>query len=159
LALAGNTFWFTGLDAAAQYKMGFRKRTQRQEAEVKRIVKTAEAPKAVGPYSQAVVAGGFVFCCGQGPLDPATGQVAGSDTAAQTERVLKNLAAVLEASGSSLERVVKTTVFLKNLNDFTKMNEVFAKFFPSAPPARSTIEAARLPLDTLVEIEAIATVG
>jgi len=123
------------------------------------IIHTAGAPKAIGPYSQAVVAGGFVFCCGQGPVDPATGQVTGADIAAQTERVLKNLEAVLEAAGSSLSRVVKTTVYLKDLNDFRKMNEVYARFFPQKPPARATIEAARLPLDTLVEIDAIAVLG
>jgi 2-iminobutanoate/2-iminopropanoate deaminase len=124
--------------------------------EMKRIVATSGAPKAVGPYSQAVVAGGFVFCCGQGPLDPATNQVTGDDTPAQTEQVLKNLAAVLEASGSSLAQVVKTTVYLKDLSDFKKMNEVYSRFFPTEPPARATIEAAKLPLDTLVEIDAIA---
>ncbi len=124
--------------------------------EMKRIVATSGAPKTVGPYSQAVVAGGFVFCCGQGPLDPVTNKVAGEDTPAQTEQVLKNLAAVLEASGSSLARVVKTTVYLKDLSDFKKMNEVYSRFFPTEPPARATIEAARLPLDTLVEIDAIA---
>ncbi|MGQ9632981.1 MAG: RidA family protein [Bryobacteraceae bacterium] len=123
------------------------------------IIHTTGAPKAIGPYSQAVVAGGFVFCCGQGPVDPATGQVTGADIAAQTERVLKNLEAVLEAAGSSLSRVVKTTVYLKDLNDFKRMNEVYARFFPKDPPARATIEAARLPLDTLVEIDAIAVVG
>jgi len=123
------------------------------------IIHTAGAPKAIGPYSQAVVAGGFVFCCGQGPVDPATGQVTGADIAAQTERVLKNLEAVLEAAGSSLSRVVKTTVYLKDLNDFRKMNEIYARFFPQKPPARATIEAARLPLDTLVEIDAIAVLG
>lgn len=123
------------------------------------IIHTTGAPKAIGPYSQAVVAGGFVFCCGQGPVDPATGQVTGADIAAQTERVLKNLEAVLEAAGSSLSRVVKTTVYLKDLNDFKRMNEVYARFFPKDPPARATIEAARLPLDTLVEIDAIALVG
>lgn len=121
-----------------------------------KIVQTPEAPKAIGPYSQAVVAGGFVFCCGQGPIDPATGQIVGSDVAAQTERVLKNLEAVLKAAGSSLSRVVKTTVYLKDLNEFKRMNEVYARFFPQNPPARATIEAARLPLDTLVEIDAIA---
>jgi len=123
------------------------------------IIHTTGAPKAIGPYSQAVVAGGFVFCCGQGPVDPATGQVTGADIAAQTERVLKNLEAVLEAAGSSLSCVVKTTVYLKDLNDFRKMNEVYARFFPQNPPARATIEAARLPLDTLVEIDAIAVLG
>jgi 2-iminobutanoate/2-iminopropanoate deaminase len=123
-----------------------------------KIVQTPQAPKAIGPYSQAVIAGGFVFCCGQGPIDPATGQIAGRDVASQTERVLKNLEAVLQAAGSSLSRVVKTTVYLKDLNEFKQMNEVYARFFPANPPARATIEAARLPLDTLVEIDAIAVV-
>lgn len=121
-----------------------------------KIVQTPDAPKAIGPYSQAVIAGGFVFCCGQGPIDPATGQIAGADVAEQTEQVLRNLEAVLKAAGSSLSRVVKTTVYLKDLNEFKRMNEVYARFFPANPPARATIEAARLPLDTLVEIEAIA---
>lgn len=121
-----------------------------------KIVQTPGAPKAIGPYSQAVIAGGFVFCCGQGPIDPATGQIAGGDVAAQTEQVLRNLEAVLKAAGSSLSRVVKTTVYLKDLNEFKRMNEVYARFFPENPPARATIEAARLPLDTLVEIDAIA---
>jgi 2-iminobutanoate/2-iminopropanoate deaminase len=123
---------------------------------MKTIVTTSGAPKAVGPYSQAVVAGGLVFCCGQGPLDPVTNKVTGEDTSAQTERILKNLAAVLEASGSSLAQVVKTTVYLKDLSDFKKMNEVYSTFFSTEPPARTTIEAARLPLDILVEIDAIA---
>jgi 2-iminobutanoate/2-iminopropanoate deaminase len=126
---------------------------------MKRIVTTSGAPKPVGPYSQAVSAGGLVFLSGQGPLDPATNRLVDGDTAAQTERVLENLKAVLEASGSSLARVVKTTVFLKDLNDFKKMNEVYARYFPENPPARATVEAARLPLDTLVEIDAIAVVS
>jgi 2-iminobutanoate/2-iminopropanoate deaminase len=126
---------------------------------MKRIVTTSGAPKPVGPYSQAVSAGGLVFLSGQGPLDPATNRLVDGDTAAQTERVLENLKAVLEASGSSLARVVKTTVFLKDLNDFKKMNEVYARYFPAEPPARATVEAARLPLDTLVEIDAIAVVS
>ncbi len=124
-----------------------------------RTITTSGAPKPVGPYSQAVIAGGFVFLSGQGPLDPATNRLVDGDIAAQTERVLENLKAVLEAAGSSLGQVLKTTVFLKDLNDFRKMNEVYARYFPENPPARATIEAARLPLDTLVEIEAIASAG
>jgi 2-iminobutanoate/2-iminopropanoate deaminase len=124
-----------------------------------KTITTSGAPKPVGPYSQAVIAGGFVFLSGQGPLDPATNRLVEGDIAAQTERVLENLRAVLEASGSSLAQVLKTTVFLKDLNDFRKMNEVYARYFPEHPPARSTIEAARLPLDTLVEIDAIASAG
>jgi 2-iminobutanoate/2-iminopropanoate deaminase len=125
----------------------------------RRVVSTQGAPKAIGPYSQAIIHGGLVFLSGQGPLDPATGRIAGDDTAQQTERVLENLRAVLEASGSSLAQVLKVTVFLKDLNDFQKMNQVYSRFFPSEPPARATIQAARLPLDTLVEIEAIAAIG
>lgn len=124
-----------------------------------RTITTSGAPKPVGPYSQAVIAGGFVFLSGQGPLDPATNRLVDGDIVAQTERVLENLKAVLEAAGSSLGQVLKTTVFLKDLNDFRKMNEVYARYFPENPPARATIEAARLPLDTLVEIEAIASAG
>ncbi len=122
-----------------------------------RTITTSGAPKPVGPYSQAVMAGGFVFLSGQGPLDPATNRLVDGDIVAQTERVLENLKAVLEAAGSSLGQVLKTTVFLKDLNDFRKMNEVYARYFPDNPPARTTIEAARLPLDTLVEIDAIAS--
>lgn len=116
------------------------------------------APKAVGPYSQAVVHQGLAYLCGQGPLDPATGRVVEGGIEEQTERVLQNLGAVLEASGSSFGQVLKVTVFLKDMNDFQKMNRVYSRYFPAAPPARSTVEAARLPLDTLVEIDAIAAV-
>lgn len=121
----------------------------------KEAVSTKEAPPAAGPYSQAIKAGGFVFAAGQIARDPATNKVEG-DVKAQTERVLKNLSAVLGAAGTSMERVVKTTVFLKNIGDFQAMNEVYAKFFPGAPPARSTVQAV-LPNDAaLVEIDAIA---
>ena len=126
---------------------------------MKKIVSTSGAPKAIGPYSQAVLAGGFVFCSGQGPIDPATGQLAQGGVSIQTERTLENLRAVLEAAGSSLAQVVKTTVFLKDMNDFKTMNEVYARYFTADPPARATIQAARLPLDILVEIEAIAVAG
>jgi 2-iminobutanoate/2-iminopropanoate deaminase len=125
----------------------------------KRIISTDRAPKAIGPYSQAVISGGLAFLCGQGPIDPATGCVVEGDITAQTERVLQNLSAVLEACGSSLAQVLKVTVFLADLNDFRKMNQVYARYFPADPPARTTVEAARLPLDTLVEIDAIAEVG
>lgn len=124
-----------------------------------RTVTTSGAPKPIGPYSQAVLAGGFVFLSGQGALDPATNRLIEGDIAEQTERVFQNLKAVLEASGSSLGQVVKTTVFLKDLNDFPKMNEVYARYFPENPPARTTVQAARLPLDILVEIDAIASAG
>jgi len=120
------------------------------------VVATDHAPKAIGPYSQAIRAGGFVFCSGQIALDPATNQLLQGEAAAQTERVLRNLAAVLEQAGSSLEQVVKTTVFLKSMGDFAAMNEVYGRFFTRQPPARSTVEVARLPKDVLVEIDVIA---
>ena len=120
------------------------------------VVSTKDAPQAIGPYSQAIKAGGLVFLSGQIAIDPATANVIQGDVAAQTERVLKNLSAVLIAAGSSLERVVKTTVFLKNMSEFAAMNETYGKFWKSAPPARSTVEVARLPKDVLVEIDVIA---
>lgn len=120
------------------------------------VVATTQAPGAVGPYSQAVIAGNLVFTAGQIALDPVTGQLVGDEIRVQTERVLQNLQAVLEAAGSSLAQVVKTTVFLQDMDDFATMNQVYARFFASSPPARSTIEVCRLPLDALVEIEAIA---
>jgi 2-iminobutanoate/2-iminopropanoate deaminase len=123
---------------------------------MRQVIATADAPKAIGPYSQAIRANGMVFCSGQIALDPATNQLIEGDIAAQTERVLKNLAAVLREAGSSLEHVVKTTVFLKSMNDFAAMNQVYGTFFSQQPPARSTVEAARLPKDVLVEIDVIA---
>ena len=121
-------------------------------------VATKEAPQAIGPYSQAIKAGGFIFTSGQIAIDPATGNVIQGDVAAQTERVLKNLAAVLAASASSLQKVVKTTVFLKSMGDFATMNEVYGRHFGNHRPARSTVEVARLPKDVLVEIDVIAEV-
>ena len=123
----------------------------------KQIIKPSKSAPAVGPYNHAVRAGDLLFCAGQIPLDPATGNLVAGDIKAQTERVLENVKAILEAAGCHLHRVVKTTVFLKNMGDFTAMNEVYAKYFPTAPPARSTVEVARLPKDALVEIEVIAT--
>ncbi|MBI5150212.1 MAG: RidA family protein [Candidatus Omnitrophica bacterium] len=124
----------------------------------KRIVKAKGAPAPVGPYNQAVVVGNLVYTAGQIPLDPATGQMVGADAGEQAQQVLKNLKAVLDAAGSSFSKVVKTTVFLKDLNDFNAMNEVYARHFDSAgAPARSTVQVARLPKDSLVEIEAVAT--
>lgn len=122
----------------------------------KKAVLTKSAPEPIGPYSQAIQANGFLFCSGQIPLDPATGQVPVTDIEGQTQRVLENLKAVLEAGGASLQSVVKTTIFLKNMSDFPKVNQVYASFFREVPPARSTVEVARLPRDVLVEIEAIA---
>ncbi len=126
---------------------------------MKTIVQTDKAPAAIGPYSQAVKAGGFVFLSGQVALNPASGQVVEGDVRAQTERVLQNLQAVLAAAGSSLAEVVKTTVFLADMNDFAAMNEVYGRFFPSDPPARATVQAARLPKDVQVEIDLIALAG
>ncbi len=123
---------------------------------MREAVSSADAPAAIGPYSQAIRANGLVFCSGQTPMDPATGQVVSGGIAAQTERVLKNLSAVLEAAGTSMDKVVKTSVFLKDMNDFAAMNEVYGRFFQGEPPARSTIQAARLPKDALVEIDVIA---
>ena len=121
------------------------------------VVSTENAPGAIGPYSQAIKVNGMVFCSGQIPIDPATGQFVSDDIAAQTEQVLKNLDAVLKAAGSGLGSVVKTTVFLADINDFTAMNEVYGRFFSANKPARATVQAARLPRDAKVEIECIAT--
>ena len=126
---------------------------------MKEIVATDNAPQAIGPYSQAVRAGGFIFACGQIPIDPATGQFVPGGVAEQTEQVMHNLSAVFEAAGASLKQVVKTTVFLADMNDFVAMNEVYGRFFADNPPARSTVQAARLPRDARVEIEAIAVAG
>jgi 2-iminobutanoate/2-iminopropanoate deaminase len=123
------------------------------------IIATEQAPRAIGPYSQAVLANGFAFLSGQIPLDPATNQLVEGDVAVQTARVLENLKAVLEACGSSLNKVVKTTVFLRDMADFPRMNEVYAQYFAVNPPARSTVQAARLPRDVSVEIDAIALAG
>ncbi len=125
---------------------------------IKEVISTEGAPKAIGPYSQAIRAGGFLFTSGQVAIDPSTQQVIAGDVAAQTDRVLKNLAAILQASGSAFDKVVRTTVFLKNMGDFAAMNEVYARYFTLAPPARSTVEVARLPKDVLVEIDVIALV-
>ena len=122
-------------------------------------IQTENAPAAIGPYSQAIKAGGFVFVSGQIPIDPQTGQFVAGGIAEQTARVLKNLQAVLEAAGSSLGQVVKTTVFLADMEEFSGMNEVYATFFPEPPPARATVAAAGLPRDARVEIEAVALVS
>jgi 2-iminobutanoate/2-iminopropanoate deaminase len=120
------------------------------------VIATPDAPQAIGPYSQAIRAQGLIFTSGQVAIDPATQQVIQGDVSAQTERVLKNLVAILQASGSSLEKVLRCTVFLKNMGDFAAMNEVYGQYFKQAPPARSTVEVARLPKDVLVEIDVIA---
>lgn len=126
---------------------------------MKEIVSTENAPGAIGPYSQAVKTGNLIFCSGQIPIDPNTGEFVSDEVAAQTEQVLKNLSAVLEAAGSHLNDVVKTTVFLSDMNDFAAMNEVYGQFFNENKPARATVEAARLPRDARVEIECIALIG
>ena len=122
----------------------------------KTAVQADAAPKALGPYSQAIVAGGVVYCAGQIPIDPATGQVVTGGIGEQTRQVLKNLRAVLQAAGSDLDRAVKTTVFLKSMDSFAAMNQVYAQYFGSTPPARTTVEVARLPRDVLIEIEVVA---
>ena len=124
----------------------------------KKVVQSEAAPKALGPYSQAIVAGGMVYCAGQIPLDPATGEVVAGGIAEQTHQVLKNLRAVLRAAGSDLDRAVKTTVFLKSMDSFAAMNEVYGQpeYFGAQPPSRSTVEVARLPRDVMVEIEVVA---
>jgi 2-iminobutanoate/2-iminopropanoate deaminase len=119
-------------------------------------VSTDAAPKAIGPYSQAIVANGFVFCSGQIPLDPATMTIVPGDVRAQTARVMQNLGAVLAAAGAGFDRVVRCTIFLKDLNDFVAVNEVYGGYFGAAPPSRATVEVARLPRDVLVEIDAVA---
>jgi len=120
------------------------------------IVLTDRGPKPIGPYSQAIKANGFLYMSGQVALDPKTGEMVGATIAEQTERVMNNIKGIIEAAGSNLHHVVKTTVFLKDMNDFAAMNEVYARSFPTAPPARSTVQVSRLPKDALVEIEVIA---
>jgi 2-iminobutanoate/2-iminopropanoate deaminase len=122
------------------------------------IVLTDRGPKPIGPYSQAVRTNGFLFVSGQIAIDPQTGELVGAGIAAQTERVLENVKGILEAAGSNLHHVVKTTVFLKDINEFAAMNEVYARFFSMAPPARTTVQVARLPKDAAVEIEVIASI-
>jgi 2-iminobutanoate/2-iminopropanoate deaminase len=126
---------------------------------MREALSTPNAPAAIGPYSQAIKAGGFLFASGQIPLDPASGALVEGGIAEQTHRVLKNLAAILEAAGSSFERVVKTTVYLADMGEFAAMNDIYATYFPEPAPARATIQAARLPRDVRVEIDLIATVG
>ena len=124
---------------------------------MREIITTDKAPGAIGPYSQAIKTGGMIFCSGQIPIDPVTGEFVSNDIVEQTEQVLKNLAAVLEAGQSSLANVVKTTVFLADMSDFAAMNEVYGRYFSENKPARATVQAARLPRDARVEIECIAT--
>jgi 2-iminobutanoate/2-iminopropanoate deaminase len=122
------------------------------------VVHTDEAPKAIGPYSQAIIVNGMVFCAGQTPIDPATGNLVDGGIEAQTHQALTNIGAVLRAAGSGYAKVIKTTVFLKDMNDFAVMNGIYATYFAESPPARSTVEVARLPKDCLFEIECIAVV-
>jgi 2-iminobutanoate/2-iminopropanoate deaminase len=123
---------------------------------MREVISTKDAPQAIGPYSQAIKANGLIFVSGQIPIDPATQQVVAGDVAAQTDRVLRNLSEILEAAGSGLGKVVRCGVFLKNMDDFTAMNAVYGKYFSSAPPARTTVQVARLPKDVLIEIDVIA---
>lgn len=125
---------------------------------MKETISTENAPGAIGPYSQAVKTGNMVFCSGQIPIDPATNEFVSNDVAEQTRQVLKNLTAVLQAAGTNLNNVVKTTVFLADMNDFTAMNEIYAEFFSENKPARATVQAARLPRDARVEIDCIAII-
>ena len=122
----------------------------------RQIIHTDSAPKAIGPYSQAVKAGGLVYCSGQIPLDPATMELVQGSVADQTRRVMDNLKAVLDAAGSSLAQVVKTTVFLRDMNDFAEMNAAYGEYFQVEPPARATVQVARLPKDVAVEIDCVA---
>jgi 2-iminobutanoate/2-iminopropanoate deaminase len=125
----------------------------------KTVISTSDAPSAIGPYSQAIRAGDLLFVSGQIPIDPSTGKlIEQTDIKAQTQRVLENLSAILRAAGASIDNVVRTTVFLRNMSDFADMNSVYAEFFRTAPPARSTVEAARLPRDVSVEIDCIAVI-
>ena len=123
---------------------------------MREVIETKNAPSKIGPFSQAIRANGFVFVAGQVPVDPESRAVVAGDILVQTKRVFENLSAILDAAGSSLEKVVRVGVFLKNMEDFGRFNELYARYFPSEPPARTTVEAARLPKDVLVEIEAIA---
>jgi 2-iminobutanoate/2-iminopropanoate deaminase len=123
---------------------------------MREVISTEKGPKVIGPYSQAIKANGFIFVSGQTAFDPASGKATEGETAKQTERTLENVKAILQAAGSSLDRVVKVGVFLKDMNDFTAMNEVYALYFPANPPARTTVEVARLPRDFLVEMDVIA---
>jgi 2-iminobutanoate/2-iminopropanoate deaminase len=143
--------------AARRDKFNFQRTCfKRRRTLMREIVSTNNAPQAIGPYSQGIKANGFIFTSGQIAIDPATQQLVEGDVAAQTDRVLCNVAAILQAAGSGLEKVVRASVFLKNMNDFAAMNQVYGKHFSSAPPARSTVEVARLPKDVLVEIDVIA---
>ena len=124
-----------------------------------RVIATSDAPAAIGPYSQAKVTGNFLFTAGQIPLDPATMSLVTGDISAQTERVMQNLAAVLREGGSSFDQVLKTTCFLADLNDFPAFNDVYGRYFPNDPPARSTVQVARLPLGSLVEVDCVALIA
>ena len=126
---------------------------------MKQPVRTERAPKAIGPYSQGIKAGGFLFISGQIPIDPATGEIVQGDTAAQADRVLHNIRNIIEDSGATLHDVVKTTIYLADMDDFAAVNEVYARYFDSEPPARATVQVARLPKDVRVEIEAVAWTG
>lgn len=126
------------------------------ETERRNVIRTEAAPAAIGPYSQAIRASGLVFCSGQIAIDPSTGQIVTGDVRAQTQRVMENLRAVLEAAGTSMGQIVKSTIYLRDMADFAAMNDVYGGYFPRDPPARATVEVSRLPRDVLVEIEVVA---
>jgi 2-iminobutanoate/2-iminopropanoate deaminase len=140
----------------ANLKFTLQSSIRNKRRNMREVISTPDAPKAIGPYSQAIRANGLVFVSGQVAIDPGTQQVIEGDVAVQTERVIRNLSAILNAAGSSLQMIVRSTVFLKNMGDFAAMNEVYGRHFTGAPPARSTVEAARLPKDVLAEIDVIA---
>jgi 2-iminobutanoate/2-iminopropanoate deaminase len=142
--------------ACAAGKLPRRRPRLKGDRTMRDVILTDRGPKPIGSYSQAIRTNGFLYVSGQVALDPKTGEMTGAEIRQQTERTLENLKGILEAAGSNLHHVVKTTVFLKDMNDFSAMNEVYAKYFTSAPPARSTVQVSRLPKDALVEIEVIA---
>jgi len=156
LTLRISALFLISLVAVAQPQKDQSKSSTAASSSNRSVVEAKDAPKPIGPYSQAIKAGDFVFCAGQIALDPATGQLIQGDVSAQADRVLKNLSVVLAAAGTDLDHAVKTTIYLKNISDFTVVNEVYGRYFNSSPPARSTVEAARLPKDVQVEIDVIA---
>ncbi len=151
ILLAAGFIFMVGISCSSQSQS-----SKKEVSMSRQVVSTDKAPAAIGPYSQAIVAGNFVFTAGQIPIDPKTSQLVTGDIQTQTRLVLENLKAVLEAAGTDLAHVVKTTVFLRDMNDFGAMNEVYARYFPKNPPARSAVQAARLPKDVGIEIECVA---
>jgi 2-iminobutanoate/2-iminopropanoate deaminase len=157
LTLRISALFLISLVAVAQPQKDQSKSSTAASSSNRSVVEAKDAPKPIGPYSQAIKAGDFVFCAGQIALDPATGQLIQGDVSAQADRVLKNLSVVLAAAGTDLDHAVKTTIYLKNISDFTVVNEVYGRYFKSLPPARSTVGVAALPRDALIEIDIVAT--